>query len=456
MDGYLILLPEFLLIATAFVALFADKLPGKDRLASSLGVLAGGAAAILSALQPAGASVFGDLIVFDGAARFMRIAIAAVFAVWSLWVLGRGDRRVREAVAIGAFVAVGSMLMSAAQELIVLLVTLELSTMPAYVLIGYRRDDRRALEGALKYFLLSMTTSLVMLYGFSLAYGVAGTTRFEGMTAEGGILPLLAVAFILVGLFAKLSAAPFHYWAPDAYEGSESWTVAFVATVPKMAALLVTLRFVLAFSGASAFVVPLITLVAVASMVLGNLAALGQRDVRRIMAYSGVAQMGYILVGLVTPTEPSASALLYYVVAYSVATLGVLLAFGDDEARLDRLAGFGRRDPLRAGAATVSLLSLIGLPPLAGFMGKFYLFTAALQNGHLALVIVAVVTSVVSAAYYLRIVKAMFFDRELEEVDRADAATSSTASVVVVVCALATLALGVFSQVVWDFLGLAF
>lgn len=455
MTGYLLLLPELLLLVSVFWALFAEYLPGKDRGAAVVGMLAAAAATVLVALQPVGEGVFGDLLVFDGASRFIRIAIAALTALWMLWVAGRDEGRMREAVAVGALVSIGSMLMSGAQELITLLVTLELSTMPAYVLIGYRRDNRRSLEGALKYFLLSMTTSLVMLYGFSLLYGVAGTTFISELTSKGGLLPLIASFFVFVGLFAKLSAAPFHYWAPDAYEGADSWAVSFVATIPKMAALLVVVRFVVALAAGSSEMSLLIAVVAVASMVLGNLAALGQRDVRRIMAYSGVAQIGYVLVGLVAISEASISAALFYIVAYSVATMGILLAFGDGEAALVRLAGLGRRHPVPAVAATVLLFSLIGLPPLAGFMGKFYLFTAAIDLGQLALVIVAIVTSIVSAAYYLRIVKAMFFDAEIESPEGVSVVSGSRfAGLVVVLCTIIALGLGVFSSGVFDFLGL--
>lgn len=455
MTGYLLLLPEMLLLVAVFWALFAEYLPGKDRGAAVVGLLAAGGATVLVALQPVGQGVFGDLLVFDGASRFIRIAIAALTALWMLWVAGRDEGRMREAVAVGALVSIGSMLMSGAQELITLLVTLELATMPAYVLIGYRRDNRRSLEGALKYFLLSMTTSLVMLYGFSLLYGISGTTFIAGLTSQGGLLPLIASFFVFVGLFAKLSAAPFHYWAPDAYEGADSWAVSFVATIPKMAALLVVIRFTVALAAGSSQMSLLIAVVAVASMVLGNLAALGQRDVRRIMAYSGVAQIGYVLVGLVAISEASISAALFYIVAYSVATMGILLAFGDGEAALVRLAGLGRRHPVPAVAATVLLFSLIGLPPLAGFMGKFYLFTAAIDLGQLALVIVAIVTSIISAAYYLRIVKAMFFDTETDTPEGVSPASGSRfAGLVVVLCTVIALGLGIFSSTVFDFLGL--
>lgn len=456
----MLLIPEALLIFATLRALFSDKLPFGDRGGAVCGTLVSVIGLALLALQPTGEALFGGRLVFDPASKLIRMGILIAAALWFLWLVGRRSGRNREAAAIGGLVTLGSLLMATSVELITLVVALELATLPAYILVGYRRDSRRALEGALKYFLLSMTTSLVMLYGLSLVYGMSGTTMLFDITGGDSTLAMIAALLVFAGLFAKLSAAPFHFWAPDAYEGADTWAVGFIATVPKMAGFLVAIRFAVALGNGSPVVPMLLAAAAVSSMVLGNLAALGQRDVRRIMAYSGVAQIGYALIALVAISEATISAALYFIVAYAIGTLGIMLAFSERDARLSLMAGLSKRAPAAAVAAAVLLFSLIGLPPLAGFMGKLYLFTSALDAGQLALVLVAVVTSIVSAAYYLRIVKAMFVDVEVEnqdeEADCMDLAVmdgSVTASTTAVVAAIVVLAAGVFGSVIIEYFG---
>ncbi len=323
-------------------------------------------------------------------------------AVWLLWTAGRGQGRVREAVALALFSLLGGMLVAEARELITLVLAIELATMPAYVLIGYRRDDLRGLEGALKYFLLSMLTTLVMLYGFSFLYGLTGTTRFSGIDLNGRrhCWACSRVLFALVGLLAKLSAAPFHYWAPDAYAGATPWTVAFVSTVPKIAGAVAIVRLVSAVAPGGRRSRARCSLVAsAASMVLGNLAALTQTDVRRMMAYSGVAHTGYLLLG---------------VAALSAAGLG---GGGLLRRRLrDPVAGRSCSSPPRRARGSPTSAGLVAAPAGAprgrsssccsrssasrrssGSSASSYLFTAALQRGFTAVVVLAVVMSVVSA-----------------------------------------------------------
>lgn len=458
MTGYLLLIPEALLVFATLRALFSDRLPGRDRGAAVCGAIVTIIGVTLVALQPSGEALFGDRLVFDQAAQFIRIGILVAAALWFVWLVGRRGGRNREAAAVASLVTLGALLMATAVEMVTLVVALELATLPAYILVGYRRDSRRSLEGALKYFLISMTTSLVMLYGLSLLYGMNGSTFLFDLGVGEGALGMIATLFVFAGLFAKLSAAPFHFWAPDAYEGADTWAVGFVATVPKMAGFLVAMRFVLAIGVGSPVVPLMIAIVAVASMVLGNLAALGQRDVRRIMAYSGVAQIGYALIALVATSEAVLSASLYFIVAYSIATLGILLAFDEKDARLSVMAGFSKRSVVAAVSAAVLLFSLIGLPPLAGFIGKLLLFTSALDLGQLLLVLVAVVTSIVSAAYYLRIVKAMFVDAPTDLADAVrteESYGSVTAPFVTVAAALIIVLAGVFGSALIEFFGLA-
>lgn len=410
MTGYALLIPEGLLIAGVLWAMFAELLPGGDRGAVSLGALTAASAAVLASLQPTGATLFGGMLVFDGPARTVRVSVALLGAVWLLWLRGRGEGRQREAVALALFTLVGSMLMGAARELVTLTLAIELATMPAYVLIGYRKREVRGLEGALKYFLLSMLTSLIMLYGFSFLYGVSGSTFLAEMDLrKAGAMGLLAVLFSFVGLFAKLSAAPFHYWAPDAYEGADAAAVAFVSTVPKVAGALATVRLAAAVVPTRPEIASVLAVVAVASMLLGNLAALTQTDMRRLMAYSGVAHSGYLLLGAAAVSAVGYSAAVFYAVAYAFPTMGLLLLAAEEGSAIDDLAGLAARRPAAAWGSVVLLLSLIGIPPLVGFFGKLTLFTAALE-AHLAVaVLIAVAMSVVSAAYYLRVVRAAFF-----------------------------------------------
>ncbi len=443
MADYLLIVPELLLLAAVAWALFAERLPGGDRGSAYVGTAFALASAAYAALLPAGGSLFGGLLVYDGPARFVRTAIAVLAAVWLLWTAGRGEGRIREAVALALFSAIGAMLMAEAAEMVTLVLALELATMPAYVLIGYRRMRLNGLEGALKYFLLSMLTSLVMLYGMSFLYGVSGTTRFDAIDlSAAGTLGLLAVILTFVGLFAKLSAAPFHYWAPDAYEGAEPWTVAFVSTVPKVAGAVAIVRLTIAVAPTAPVVAPLLLIAAVASMVLGNLAALTQTDVRRMMAYSGVAHTGYLLLAVSALSPAGYLAAVFYSVAYAVPSMGIMLVAAEQGPALSDFAGLAKRRIASAWMMVVMLMSLVGIPPLAGFFGKLYLFAAAITAGQVTWVIVAVLMSVVSAGYYLRIVRAAFFD-EPEGVEVTETSFEPRSAVAVAVVVAITVALGV-------------
>lgn len=446
MTGYWLLLPEVLLLAGVAWAMFAERLPGRDRGAVLVGAALALAASVVAALAPAGA-LFGELMVIDGPARFVRSGAAALLALWLVWTWARGEGRLREAVALALLATIGTISLATSRDLVTTVLSLELATIPAYVLIGYRRHRVSGLEGALKYFLLSMLTSLVMMYGMSFLYGVSGSTRFAELSvADAGTMGLLAVILTFVGLFAKLSAAPFHYWAPDAYEGAEPWTVAFVSVVPKLGGAIVLVRLTAALAESMPQLATFIAVAAGASMVLGNLAALNQEDIRRLMAYSGVAHAGYLMLGVAAMSERGYSAAILYALAYSVPSLGIMLVAAGEGARLGDLAGLASRRPAVAWATVAMLVSLIGIPPLVGFFGKLYLFLGALEAGLGPWVVVAVVMSAVSAAYYLRFVRAMFF-AEPDGRDPVDAAaptaTGAIGDGVVVAAAAASLALGI-------------
>jgi len=455
--GYALMIPELLLVLAAAWALFAERLPGGDRGAAGVGVILSSAAAAAAALAPVGETLFGGALVYDGPARFTRTGVAVIAAVWFLWTAGSARGRIREAVALAAISAVGAMLMTEASEMIVLVLALELATMPAYVLIGYRRARLDGLEGALKYFLLSMLTSLVMLYGMSFLYGVSGSSMFSEIDLSGaGSLGLIAALFAFVGLFAKLSAAPFHYWAPDAYEGAEPWMVSFVSTVPKVAGALALVRLAGAVVPTAPMIPAVLVAVAVASMVLGNLAALTQTDVRRMMAYSGVAHTGYLLLGVAAATSAGYAAAIFYSMAYALPSLGVMLVAADEGATLGDFGGLVQRRAITAWMVVFMLISLVGIPPLAGFFGKLYLFSAAIGEGLWVWVVVAVLTSVVSAGYYLRIVHASFFGEPTERSERTDADSeySVAGAVAIVACAALALALGLGAGPMMSWLGI--
>ena len=449
------LLPEYLVIAGALVVLFADVLRLGDRGAARLGAAIAVAAAVVAALIGPGGAPFGGMLALDEGAVFARVAITALTAVWMLWIAGRGTgaERSAEAVALALFSVLGGMLMVSARDLIVLFISLELSTMPAYVLMGYRRTDSNGLEGALKYFLLSMLTSLVMLYGLSFVYGIAGTTAYAGLiTGEPGLLRSLSFVFVLVGLFAKLSAAPFHFWTPDAYSGAPAWAVAFVSTVPKIAGTVAAVQLVGALAPGVSTAGAVLVAVAVVSMVVGNLAAYPQTDLRRLMAYSGVAHTGYILLALAAGDVGGAAA-VFYAVAYAVPSMAIMLVAAEEGPALTDLGGLAARRPALAWAFVVWLLSLVGIPPMVGFFGKLYLFTSAVSADLLWPVIVAVAMSVASAGYYFRVLREVFFG------ERADAPAlerSVLAAVALGLAAVVTLVLGVLAQPVLTFVGLAF
>lgn len=437
------LTPEFLVLAGALVALFANR-AGEGRVSAWLAAAVAGVASVAAAVIGPGGALFGGQLSLDGTAVFARVSIAGLAAVWLLWLAGRGTpgERRSEAAALALFSAVGGMLMVSARDLIVLYISLELSTMPAYVMLGYRRDDARGLEGALKYFLLSTLTSLVMLYGLSFVFGVAGSTSYGQLSlAEGGLLGQVAFVLVLVGMLAKLSAAPFHYWTPDAYAGAQAGQVAYVSTVPKLAGAVALVGLVEAMAPSVAGATGVLAAAAVISMLLGNLAALPQTDLRRLMAYSGVAHTGYLLLAVAAGPAGGAAA-VFYAVVYAVPSMAVMLLAAEEGAAIEDLGGLVARRPVVAWATLVWLLSLVGIPPLSGFFGKLYLFTSAIQAGLAGPVLVAVAMSVVSAAYYLRVVRsALIGQREgASSVERSLPAAAAFALLSVLAIALGALA----------------
>jgi NADH-quinone oxidoreductase subunit N len=408
------LAPEIVVTATGLVILVGDTFVRDPRTRAAwvvLGLVGLGAAGFLIATSPL-QGPFGELYVRDGLANALQLVTLSVAAVGLLLArdyLARTGLERGEYYALVLFGTLGAMLMVAAQDLLMLFVALETLSVPLYVLAGFARDHRRSQEASLKYFLLGSFASGLFLYGVALVYGAAGGTGLRAVSeATSGVPLLVGVGLLVVGLGFKAAAVPFHAWAPDVYQGAPLPAAAFMSVLAKVGAVGALLRLLPgALGGLAASWQPLVAALAAATMVVGNLAALRQGSVKRMLAYSSVAHGGYALIG-VAAGERGVWSAVYYLAVYAFMNLGAFgtLVFleraGWEADEVEDLHGFGERSPAAAAAFAVFMASLTGLPPTAGFLGKFYLFTAALDAGLLWLALVGVATSVVSVAYYLR------------------------------------------------------
>ncbi|GEP08481.1 NADH-quinone oxidoreductase subunit NuoN [Methylobacterium gnaphalii] len=317
---------------------------------------------------------------------------------------------------------IGMMVMASANDLISLYLGLELQSLAAYVIAAFHRDDVKSTEAGLKYFVLGALSSGMLLYGASLVYGFTGTVSFPGIVTalnadSTGLGIVLGIVFIAAGVCFKLAAVPFHMWTPDVYEGAPTPVTAFFASAPKMAAMAMTVRvFIGAFPDVTAIWQQIIIFVSIASMALGSFAAIGQRNIKRLLAYSSIGNVGYALIGLAAGSEEGIRGVVVYMLIYLATTLGgfaVLLALRRKNQMfetIDDLSGLSRTHPWLAFSLAAMMFSLAGIPPLAGFFAKFYVFAAAIKAGLVTLAVIGVVTSVVGAFYYLRLVKVMYFD----------------------------------------------
>jgi len=324
-------------------------------------------------------------------------------------------------------------MMVSANDLISLYIGLELQSLSLYVVAAFRRDSLKSSEAGLKYFVLGALSSGMLLYGCSLVYGFAGTTSFEGLAtlfkSLGGTGPsvglVVGLVFLIAGLAFKVSAVPFHMWTPDVYEGAPTPVTAFFAVAPKIAAIALFIRVLVGpFGVLIADWQQVIVLISIASMVLGALAAIWQDNIKRLLAYSSIGNIGYALIGLATGTEAGIRGILVYMTIYlamNVGTFCCVLAMrrtGRMVENIADLAGLARNQPLMALALAILMFSMAGIPPLAGFFGKLYIFLAAIEAGLYTLAIIGVLASVVGAFYYLRIIKIMYFDEPAEVFDR--------------------------------------
>jgi NADH-quinone oxidoreductase subunit N len=374
-------------------------------------------------LPPDKAVTFGGSFVVDGFARVMKVlaligSATAIFMSSGYFAAAKAESF--EYPILILFSTLGMMLLASAADLIALYLGLELMSLSLYVLAAIQRDNVRAAEAGLKYFVLGALSSGMLLYGASLIYGVTGTVSFAGIAkvaGEGGIGLVFGIVFLFAGFCFKVSAVPFHMWTPDVYEGAPTPVTAFFAAAPKVAAIAMFVRATIAsFPGITTQWQQILVFVAIASMALGAFAAIGQRNIKRLMAYSSIGHMGFALIGLAAATEEGVRGVVVYMAIYLTMTLGTfacILAMRRDGAMVEDipdLAGLARTNPAMAFFLAMLLFSLAGVPPLAGFFAKFYVFLAAIKAGLYALAVIGVLASVVGAYYYLMIIKTMYFD----------------------------------------------
>lgn len=429
-----IILPEIVLAVYAMLALLGAVYTVKDGAASLLVWVTSGlflALAVWIGLNGAGTNIaFNGMFVDDGFARFAKVVIlvsaAAVLLMSEAYMTRRGLLRFEYPLLI-ALAVVGMMMMVSAGDLMALYMGLELQSLALYVVASLRRDSLKSTEAGLKYFVLGALSSGLLLYGASLVYGYSGTTLFSGIiqTAVHGDLSLgllFGLVFLISGLAFKVSAVPFHMWTPDVYEGSPTPVTAFFATAPKVAAMALFARVMHdAFGAAVSDWSQVIALLSVLSMFLGAIAAIGQTDIKRLMAFSSIAHMGYALMGLAAGTAFGVQAMLIYMAIYvtmNVGTFAFILSMhrdGQPVSKIGSLNMYSKREPGKALAMLVLLFSLAGVPPLVGFFGKLYVLRAAYEAGLAWLAIAGVIASVIGAFYYLRIVFYMYFGEERDD-----------------------------------------
>lgn len=388
--------------------------------------------AILVASSTSGLGYRGQFVVdpFSGFVKILILAGAAMALILSLDYNRRQGIARFEFPVLMAFSVVGMMVMVSASNLMTLYLGLELQSLPLYVLAAFARDDVRSSEAGLKYFVLSALASGLLLYGISLTYGFSGTmdfARLAQLAADPAGVPaglVVGIVFMLVGLAFKVSAVPFHMWTPDVYEGAPTPVTLFFATSPKAAAIALLVRVMMGpFGHLASQWHELVVLVSLASMILGALAAIGQDNIKRLMAYSSIGHMGYALIGLAAGTVSGIRGLLVYMVIYifmttcAFACIAAMRRGGRPVERISDLTGLAKNDPALALALAVAMFSLAGIPILAGFFAKLYIFLAAVEQGLWPLAIIGVLTSVVGAFYYMRVVKVMYFDAPTERFD---------------------------------------
>jgi NADH-quinone oxidoreductase subunit N len=429
-------MPEIILAVGALVLLMVGVFSGERSgttvtgLAVALLIIAG----LWLVTATGEGEAYGGAFVSDAFAKFMKVLalIGSITAMVMTVGHARSEQLDRfEFPVLIVLATLGMLLMISANSMLSLYLALELQSLALYVVAAINRDSLRSTEAGLKYFVLGALSSGMLLYGISLVYGFTGHIGFEeiaaALTAEGRSLGLVfGLVFILAGLAFKISAVPFHMWTPDVYEGAPTPVTAFFAASPKVAAMAMLVRIVIdAFEPVVADWQQVVVFIAIASMLLGSFAAIGQRNIKRLMAYSSIGHMGYALVGLAAGSMAGVRGVALYMLIYMVMTLGTfacILAMrrkeGGNVENVDDLAGLSSTNPFMATVLTILMFSLAGIPPMAGFFAKYFVFMAAIEAHLYALAIIGVLSSVVGAYYYLRVIKVMWFDEATGEFAR--------------------------------------
>jgi NADH-quinone oxidoreductase subunit N len=463
-SDWMLLSPEIFLSAAGLVMLGISVLIGKEKeeflgFLATLSVFVTGALVVFVSLRPDRKTpIMGGAFVVDNFALFFKglILLSLVLAILaSVKFVGRAPYPGGEYYALLLFAGVGMLFMASGNNLISIYISLETMALASYVLAGYFKGEIKSTEAALKYFILGAFSSGVLLYGLSLVYGVTGTMGLPELAkklagAERSNLLMLGILLILAGLLFKIAAVPFHVWTPDVYEGSPTPVTAFFSVGPKVAAYAILARiFYVAFPKFHPDWGLIVALVSAATMILGNVAALLQTNVKRMLAYSSIANAGYALLGVLGfRTEWGLWGILIYLLAYTLMNFGVFTLVILLESRgyagesVSDFNGLAQRNMPAAVLMLLFLLSLAGLPPTAGFIGKYYLFTAAMKAGYAWLALLAVLMSAVSLFYYFRIAAAMFFT----EGSGAELRGSYALTAVAAICGLGTLLIGVLPQ----------
>ena len=429
-------LPEVFLSLYAMLALVVFVYSGKDKYGALSIWLTSGVflllAAIIGLSSVPDTTSFNGMFVDDNFARFAKVVIllsAATVLVMGQDYAAKHDMLKFEYPLLVALSVVGMMVMVSAGSLLTLYMGLELQSLALYVIAAFRRDSAKSTEAGLKYFVLGALSSGLLLYGASLVYGFAGTVEFAGImqATQGGDLSmglLLGLVFVISGMAFKVSAAPFHMWAPDVYEGAPTPVTAFFATAPKMAAMGLFARVVHdAFGGVIGEWQQVVAVLSVVSMFLGAVAAIGQGDIKRLMAYSSIAHMGFALMGLASGTAFGVQAMMVYMAIYVTMNIGMfafILTMERDGRPVSDIASlhmYSKKEPLKALCVAALMFSMAGVPPLVGFFGKFYVLRAAYEANMAWLAVAGVVASVIGAFYYIRIVYFMYFGEAGEPLD---------------------------------------
>ena len=424
------LLPEIVLGLGAMALLMFGVYRGErsvrtiDYASVALLIIAG----LIVLALPAGKLVtFDGSFVVDGFARFLKVLAIIGSAAAILMSIDHAERERQQRFEYSILIVLstlGMLMLISAADLIALYVGLELMSLPLYVVAASHRNSLRSTEAGLKYFVLGALSSGMLLYGASLVYGFTGTVSFTGIAhsaAEAGTGLIFGLVFLFVGFCFKVSAVPFHMWTPDVYEGAPTPVTAFFAAAPKVAGIAMFVRAtVVAFPGITAQWQEIVVFVSIASMLLGAFAAIGQRNIKRLMAYSSIGHMGFALIGLAAATPEGVQGVLVYMAIYLTMTLGVFAVIlsmrrqGGMVELIDQLAGLARTHPAMAFFLAMLLFSMAGVPPLAGFFAKFYVFLAAIKAGLYILAVIGVLASVIGAYYYLAIIKVMYFEEPAE------------------------------------------